>query len=387
MSSRLFREIRRFVRLAIPTGLILSARRQPAAPGRRLALIALLVTYWSGIYALYRKGGIQRTAEEWHLLQTATPEAFERHYNQCVPTVAEELALWGEYHAYRHTMRYDLVGSTVREHLPPGGRVLDIGCGAALVADRLIDLHATYVGAEYGGHQLDYAVRTAKSREGRPLRSFFVQADAEHLPFADASFDVVVMTEVIEHLLRPELAVWELARVLRPGGVFVMTTNNASEMPLRSPLSHMFAWLEKAIGFHHDGLISHRPWIWPQPVAKALVPEGDRDVYIPHTWHKQAETRRMFAAAGLETFHAGSFEFPPPQSQTSRWLSKRGRWGENVVDVIEAVCSRLPLVNRLGCHVFMVARRVPGGTSSPPPGIWPGPFSVGAGTEREGRVP
>ena len=47
---------------------------------------------------------------------------------------------------------------------------------------------------------------------------------------------------------RPERAVWEVARVLRPQGVYVLTTNNASEMPLRSPLSHLFVWAEKALG-------------------------------------------------------------------------------------------------------------------------------------------
>jgi hypothetical protein len=155
-----------------------------------------------------------------------------------------------------------------------------------------------------------------------------------------------------------------------------MTTNNASEMPLYSPTSHLFAWLEKAIGFHHDELISHRPWIWPEHVAVAVLPDGtQRAVFLPHTWHKQAETRRMFAAAGLETFHASTFEFPPPQSKTSRWLSDKGRFGTATVDVIEAVCTHVPLLNRLGCHVFMVARRAEGGEPTPPPGIWPGPFS------------
>lgn len=381
--ARALREIRRLVRLSIPLMLLADAARPAAGWRRRARSAGLLVGYWAAIYRLYRRDGIAQTDREWQLLRTATPEAFDRHYNECVPTVAEEFDLWGEYHAYRHNMRYDLVGQAVREHLPSGGRVLDIGSGAALVADRISDVEATYVGVEYGGHQLDYAVEKSAQRPQAQLRQAFVRGDAEHLPFADSTFDVVVMSEVIEHLLRPEIATWELARVLRRGGVFVMTTNNASEMPLRSPLSHLFAWLEKAIGFRCDGLISHRPWVWPRPVAKAAQPDGsESDVWLPHTWHKQAETRRMFAAAGLDTLSAATFEFPPPQSATSRWLSTKGRGGELAVDLIEAVCRRLPLVNRLGCHVLMVARRVPGGLAAPPPGVWPGPFSA----EPAGRV-
>ena len=201
--------------------------------------------------------------------------------------------------------------------------MLDIGCGSALAADPLRDLDATYVGLDFGGHHIESAAKRYRDIQG-PLRTSFIRGDGERLPFVEGAVDVVIFTEVIEHLLRPELAVWEIARVLRPGGVLVMTTNNASEMPLRFPLSDPFAFLEKAIGFRHDGLISHRPWVWPEPVSTDLLDAGADAAWVPHTWHKQAETRRMFAAAGLRTIKAGSFEFPPPQSQTARWLDERG---------------------------------------------------------------
>jgi SAM-dependent methyltransferase len=231
-----------------------------------------------------------------------------------------------------------------------------------------------YVGLDFGGHHIESAAKRYRDNEGS-LRTSFVRGDGEHLPLSDASVDVVVFTEVIEHLLQPELAVWEIARVLKPGGVLVMTTNNASEMPLRFPLSDPFAFVEKSLGFTHDRLISHRPWVWPEPVSEALLDEGVPAAWVPHTWHKQAETRRMFAAAGLATIEAGSFEFPPPQSRTARWLDGQGARGQRLADAIEAVCGALPLVNRLGCHLLMVARRVDDGAAVPPPGIWPGPFS------------
>ena len=154
-----------------------------------------------------------------------------------------------------------------------------------------------------------------------------------------------------------------------------MTTNNASEMPLYSPLSHLFAWLEKAFGADHPSLISRRPWVWPWPVDKDLLPPGSGPVYLPHTHHIQGETRRMFAAAGLETIRWSTFEFPPPQASSVAWLDKRGVAGQRIVDVIETICQATPLVRRLGCHLFMTARRMPGGAPTPPAGIWPGPFS------------
>ena len=308
-------------------------------------------------------------------MRTATLETFKRHYNECVPTIEEEFDLWGEYHSHRHQMRYRLLADRVRADAAPDAALLDLGCGAALVADLLSDLPLRYVGLDYGGHHIESAAAKHSNQNTGRLSASFVRGDAEFLPFADGSFDVIVWSEVIEHLMRPELAVWEVARVLRPGGLLVMTTNNASEMPLRSPLSDPLAFLEKALGFRHDWLISHRPWVWPWPIDRAVLPDSSPDVWMPHTWHKQAETSRMFAAAGLETVHASTFEFPPPQSASARWLDKRGRLGQQLVDVVEAVCQRLPLVSRLGCHVLMVARRTEEGTRLPPPGIWPGPFS------------
>lgn len=192
-----------------------------------------------------------------------------------------------------------------------------------------------------------------------------------------------MLTEVIEHLIRPEQAVWEIARVLKPGGVLVLTTNNASEVPLASPLSQPLAWVEKAIGADVPMLISHRPWVWPEKVERDLLPDGSPDVYLPHTHHIPAETKRMLAAAGLETLKWSSFEFPPPHSRTARILERlgvAGRWG---ADVIETAAHATPLIRRLGTHLFLIARKTGAPIApAPPPGVWPGPFSGGDGELR-----
>ncbi|HVV75171.1 MAG TPA: class I SAM-dependent methyltransferase [Mycobacteriales bacterium] len=364
----------RAIRVGAPLAALGALARPSASRRSRLMIGAGLAATWSVSYRQYRRRGLAATREEWERLRTATPTVFARHYNECVPTVEEELDTWSEYHGHRHEMRYRLVGEAARANLPVGGVLLDLGCGSALVADELLDRDAHYVGVDFGGHHIESAAKRHHDNDGK-LRTSFVRGDGERLPLADASVDVVVFTEVIEHLLRPELAVWEIARVLRPGGVLVMTTNNASEMPLRFPLSDPGAFLEKAIGFTHDRLISHRPWIWPDPVSTAVLDEGVEVAWVPHTWHKQGETRRMFAAAGLTTTRATTFEFPPPQSRTAAWFDRHGELGKQLVDVLESVCTALPLVNRLGCHLMMVATRTGDGLPAPPPGIWPGPFS------------
>jgi SAM-dependent methyltransferase len=382
---RILGPARPVVRPGVPLALLAAAARPRASARSRALAGAGLLGYWTLVYALYRKGGIERTREERAMLRNVSWEAFWRHYNERVPTIEEEFELWGAYHQHRHEMRYDLLAQTVRRYLPPGGVVIDVGCGSALVADRIRDLDATYVGFDFGGHHIEYAAKKFRDIRDRRLRTVWCRGDGQRMPFAERSVDVVVFSEVIEHLLQPELAVWEIARVLRPGGVLVMTTNNAGEVPCRSPLSHLFAWVEKMLGVEHPLLISHRPWVWPYPVDRELLPPGSPPVHVPHTHHIMAETRALFAAAGLDTIRWSTFEFPPPQARTSRWLDARGELGRRVVDAIEAVAQRTPGIRRLGCHLFMVARKVRDPVApTPPPGIWPGPFS--AGCERAPRV-
>jgi ubiquinone/menaquinone biosynthesis C-methylase UbiE len=372
-------KVRSAIRNAIPAALLYAALKPRGTKSHRAGALAALIGYWSFVYARYRARSREQTALEYEQLKSVSWEAFWRHYNERVPTIEEEFELWGPYHQHRHEMRYDLVAAEVRKHVPAGGVVLDDGCGSALVADRIRDIDATYVGFDFGGHHIEYAAKKYADITDRRLRTAFVRGDAEKLPLGDASADVVVFSEVIEHLLRPELAVWEIARVLKPGGVLVMTTNNASEVPLRSPLSHLFAWLEKAFGAEHPSMISLRPWVWPYPVDRDLLPAGSPDVYLPHTHHIMAETRDMFAAAGMNTFHWSTFEFPPPQAASSVWLDKQGAAGQRIVDVVEQVAQRTPLVRRLGCHHLMLARKTNEPVSrTPPPGIWPGPFSLGS---------
>ncbi len=372
------RALKRVARPLFPA-LLLASALWPGRLRRRAAAGAGLVGLWSVVYARYRREGRAQTELEWNQLRTAHETAFALHYNLRVPTLEEEFDIWGAYHQHRHEMRYDLVAAEARRHLRPGAVILDVGCGSVLVADRLADVPAFYVGLDYGGHHIAYAAGKIAKASSR-LRHGLLRGDGETLPLSDASVDVVVFSEVIEHLMRPERAVWELARVLRPGGVVVLTTNNASEVPLRSPLSHAFAWVEKMVAADRPDLMSLRPWIWPEPVDRSLLglPDHAPDVYLPHTHHIPAQTQGLFRAAGLDPVSWSTFEFPPPQSATAAWLERRGPAGRRVVDRIEALCQATPGLRRMGTHLFMVFRRTdaplpPGG---PPPGLWPGPFSA-----------
>lgn len=86
-------------------------------------------------------------------------------------------------------------------------RLLDVGVGEGFALQRLVHQSDLTVGVEY---RLD-KLRVTVDR----LDVAGIRADAGMLPFPDHAFDLVLCTEVLEHLVRPDLAVRELARVTR----------------------------------------------------------------------------------------------------------------------------------------------------------------------------
>ena len=107
----------------------------------------------------------------------------------------------------------------VRAELPCEA-FLDAGCGDGRYLAALAgELPPRRAGCDLSERILE----TARARVDADLR----QANLEALPFADAEFDLVLCSQVIEHVLDADLAVAELARVLRPGGRLVISTDNA----------------------------------------------------------------------------------------------------------------------------------------------------------------
>jgi len=111
---------------------------------------------------------------------------------------------------------------TVVALLTPAVRVLDLGCGRGGVMERLHPWAGLVVGLDTDLPSL---------REHRALALTLVAGQAERLPYAAGSFDLVCCSWVLEHLADPVRAFFEAARVLTSGGRFVFLTPN-----LRHPL-------------------------------------------------------------------------------------------------------------------------------------------------------
>jgi arsenite methyltransferase len=103
--------------------------------------------------------------------------------------------------------------------LEPGERVLDLGCGAgtdSLVAALMVGDAGSVTGIDMTPQMLDKARRAAAELGVRNVE--FVEGEAEQLPFAAASFDVVISNGVIDLVPDKDAVFAQLHRVLAPGG-------------------------------------------------------------------------------------------------------------------------------------------------------------------------
>ena len=123
----------------------------------------------------------------------------------------------GPRHYYREGMILDVVS-----RMAPKGRLLDVGCGTGSLITQL-----ALRGYEVHGVDMSEECVT-RTREN--LRLFVPEnqidikkGSAEKIDYPDGHFDIVIAAEVLEHVENDSLAVREIYRVLRPGGVCVIT--------------------------------------------------------------------------------------------------------------------------------------------------------------------
>ena len=108
-----------------------------------------------------------------------------------------------------------------------GKSVLDIGCQYGLFSFYLLEKGARVTAVDISERWVEKCSEEAAAKHpDKDVR--FLVADAQDLPFEDGSFDVVVCTEVIEHVDFPGKVIGEIYRVLAPNGVLVLGTPNTS---------------------------------------------------------------------------------------------------------------------------------------------------------------
>jgi SAM-dependent methyltransferase len=114
-----------------------------------------------------------------------------------------------------------LTAGLVRKYSVPGARILDVGCGLARLLEQFRELER--YGMDISPDYLEHA-----QRKGVDV----CLARVEDMPYRDGFFDVVVCTDVLEHVFDLDLAVRQILRVVRDGGVVVV------RVPYREDLAY-----------------------------------------------------------------------------------------------------------------------------------------------------
>ncbi len=186
------------------------------------------------------------------------------------------------------------------EHLGGANEVVDLGTGEGQVA-RLAS--AGGAGRVIGLDPTVAQLRVAKQRSGGP---HYIRAEAAQLPLADASFDAAVACLVFEHIEHADAAIAEVARVLRPGGRFLLFLNHPL---LQAPGS---GWID-------DHVLDPPEQYWrvgAYLVEDHILEEVEKGVFIPFIHRPLSRYVNALIGAGLVIRTMA--EPPPPPGLLAR---------------------------------------------------------------------
>jgi len=207
---------------------------------------------------------------------------------------------------------------------PPGSRVLDAGCGDGVYCEWLSRQgHVLVVGLDISTRILAIARNNVANR-GNTGVTCFLAGNLERLPLAGASFDAIVCSQVIEHLLDDQAGLSELYRVLRSSGRLVISTDN------------------------HDNQVTR--WLAaPSQAIRALLRRRDWTYPFPHRDYRLAAFVARVAEAGfrIECTETYRFSLPPVLSRLPGLT--------RLLDWFEARLIRLPGVRQWGDIIVVVA--------------------------------
>jgi len=113
------------------------------------------------------------------------------------------------------------IAAALAAELPNGARVLDAGCGSGYVSQQLAP-RLKVVGVDIEAEAVAFCQKHCAGE--------YLQADLSNLPFPDNTFALGFFTNTIEHLEDPHPILSELARVLKPGGKLLVTTENCANL-------------------------------------------------------------------------------------------------------------------------------------------------------------
>ena len=143
-------------------------------------------------------------------------------------------------------VRHEAVCQMVQDwKLPVGAKLLDLGCGPGVMTRDLAKMGFSGVGLDASPAMIEQCTKQAEAEGASALWSYQL-GDVEKLPFPDSSFDGAVCMGVIDYLPGDEKFISEVARILKPGGRFLLCFTN--KFGYTVSLSTPIYWLKRLPG-------------------------------------------------------------------------------------------------------------------------------------------
>jgi 2-polyprenyl-3-methyl-5-hydroxy-6-metoxy-1,4-benzoquinol methylase len=150
----------------------------------------------------------------------------------------------------------------IERFVPAKGRILDIGCATGFFLDAARERGWEVYGVELSA----YSSTIARNKLGNDR---IITGTVEEAGYENGSFDVVVMTDVIEHVVNVQSFVKEVARILKPNGVTAITTPDPLSLSCRM-LGQLWP--------HYK--LEHLVYFTPRALSVLLEPSGFKRLYL-----------------------------------------------------------------------------------------------------------
>lgn len=146
--------------------------------------------------------------------------------------------------------------------------ILEVACGTGIGLGYLAKIAKRVVGGDIDENNLKFARKHYKNRDNIEIKIL----DAHNLPFADETFDVVILYEAIYYLSTPAKFIIEAKRVLRKGGVLIISTANKDWSGFNpSSYSYKYFSAPELLNFFKSNRFSNIKLYGDSPVAEETV--------------------------------------------------------------------------------------------------------------------
>jgi 2-polyprenyl-3-methyl-5-hydroxy-6-metoxy-1,4-benzoquinol methylase len=219
-------------------------------------------------------------------------------------------------------------------------RVLDAGCKGGQVASFLVKKTISVFGVDLNRSALKNFVKRCKGS--------CVQANILQLPFKRSQFHAALCTEVIEHLYNPIQGLSEIANVIKPDGLIILSTDNRNHLNAMDILNPLIIF-ERIIGLVFPEVLKPRNLVW----------KWGKDFKIYHTNFSRTEIISLVKEAELEIVSCFSYSFLHGLHKIIGRIKPNMIQDDyvKVIFPIERILANIPILKSLGDHWIMVLRK------------------------------